>query len=112
VGVPLIARWPEGIELPAKSVLSQRLHVTDLYPTFLELAGAQYPARDGKRELKPLYGHSITPLFSNASLADTAIHDEVFWSYGSQRGFVQGAWKIHSLNDGPWMLYNVEDDPA
>ncbi|QDU89703.1 Arylsulfatase [Pirellulimonas nuda] len=115
VRVPLVVRWPDGISLPPGSFVRQRLHVTDLYPTFLELAGAQYPASDAGRKLKPLYGGSAVRLFSDPGLGERAIHDEVFWSFlttTGQRGLMSGGWKIVSLNDSPWMLFNVAEDPA
>lgn len=112
---PLILRWPEGIPHTPGTILPHRLHITDLYPTFLELAGAEYPAQHGSRELKRLYGRSMVPLFSTASLDGYAIRDEIFWYYGDgvgQRALLKGDWKLMSLNDGPWMLFNVETDPG
>jgi arylsulfatase len=93
--------------------LSQRLHVTDLYPTFLELAGAAYPSMDGDRALEPLYGKSLLPLLRDSSLAEYAIHDEIFWAFNTTgKGLVRGDWKISSISDGPWQLFNIAKDPA
>jgi len=113
VSVPMIIRWPKRLSTPPGSILSQRLHVTDLYPTFLELAGVSYPERDGDRELEPLYGRSMLPLLRNPLLGRHAIHDEIFWAFNfTGKGLVQGDWKISSISDGPWKLYNIADDPA
>ena len=113
VSSPLIVRWPKGIQTQPGSVLTQRLHVTDWYPTFLELAGMTYPEKDGRRSIEPLYGNSIVPLLRDPSLPDYAIHEEIFWAYNSTgKGLVQGDWKISSISDGPWRLYNVKKDPA
>jgi arylsulfatase len=93
--------------------LSQRLHVTDLYPTLLELAGAAYPSMDGQRRLEPLYGQSLLPLLRDPSLAEYAIHDEIFWAFNfTGKGLVRGDWKISSISDGPWKLFNIAEDPA
>lgn len=113
VSVPLIVRWPSQLAEQGGDIRKQRLHVTDLYPTFLELADASYPARDGDRQLEPLYGKSLVPLFQDASLPERAIHDEMFWCFNQTgKGLVQGDWKISSISDGPWRLYNISSDPA
>lgn len=113
VSVPLIVRWPQGLQCSPGRILSQRLHVTDLYPTFLELAGVAYPTKDGDRPLTPLYGRSMLPLWRHPSTSKYAIHDEIFWAFTfTGKGLVQGDWKISSISDGPWKLFNVADDPA
>ncbi|MEM8913158.1 MAG: sulfatase-like hydrolase/transferase [Planctomycetota bacterium] len=113
VSVPLIMRWPEKLSRLAGSIRTQRLHVTDLYPTFLELAGGVYPSVDGDRVIEPLYGSSITPLWSDSTLPDVAVHDEMFWCFNQTgKGLVKGDWKISSISDGPWRLYQINDDPA
>ncbi|QHI70677.1 sulfatase-like hydrolase/transferase [Tichowtungia aerotolerans] len=113
VSSPLIVRWPGKLAAPPGSIQKQRLHVTDLYPTFLELAGIDYPAMDGDRKLEPLYGNSMLPLWNDSSLPSYAIHDEIFWAFNfTGKGLVSGDWKISSISDGPWRLYNVQKDPC
>lgn len=113
VSVPLIVRWPEKFTDQAGGIRKQRLHVTDLYPTLLELAGASYPATDGDRVLEPLYGKSLLPVLHDATLPHNAIHDEMFWCFNQTgKGLTKGDWKISSISDGPWRLYNINSDPA
>ncbi|MEM6688074.1 MAG: arylsulfatase [Planctomycetota bacterium] len=113
VSVPLIVRWPRMLDDRAGGIRKQRLHVTDLYPTFLELANAKYPASDGERALEPLYGKSMLPLMLDETLPDLAIHDEIFWCFNQTgKGLTKGDWKISSISDGPWRLYNISKDPA
>ncbi len=113
VSVPMMMRWPSKLAQQAGEIRNQRLHVTDLYPTFLELAGASYPKFDEDRQLEPLYGNSLLPLLRDASLPDRAIHDEIFWCFNQTgKGLVKGDWKISSISDGPWRLYNISNDPA
>lgn len=110
---PLIVRWPKGLKGKPGSIQKQRLHVTDLYPTFLELAGAEYPETDGDRKLEPLYGKSMLPAFQNPQLPERAVHDEIFWAFNTTgKGLLKGNWKISSISDGPWRLYNVKKDPC
>ncbi|MDF7822600.1 sulfatase-like hydrolase/transferase [Pontiellaceae bacterium B12227] len=113
VSVPFIVRWPKQLAGKPGSIQRQRLHVTDLYPTFLEIAGVDYPEKDGKRKLEPLFGNSMLPLFRNPALPEYAIHDEIFWAFNfTGKGLVKGDWKISSISDGPWKLYNIKKDPA
>ncbi|SMP44051.1 arylsulfatase [Neorhodopirellula lusitana] len=113
VSVPFIVRWPGKIAESPGSILHQRLHVTDVYPTLLALTGVDYPSTDGDRKLEPLYGKSILPLLTDGSLPEYAIHDEIFWCFNQTgKGLVKGDWKISSISDGPWKLYNVKADPA
>ena len=113
VSVPLIVRWPDRLASQPGGILKQRLHVTDLYPTFLELAGQEYPERDGDRKLEPLYGSSMLPLFRDPSLPQYAIHNEMFWAFNyTGKGMAKGDWKVSSISDGPWKLYNIANDPA
>ena len=113
VSVPMIVRWPKAIQEQAGSIRKQRLHVTDFYPTFLELAGATYPQADGRRKLEPLYGSSLIALLVDGTVADKAIHDEMFWCFNQTgKGLTKGNWKISRISDGPWRLYNITEDPA
>lgn len=113
VSVPLIVRWPDKLAEQVGSIRKQRLHVTDVYPTFLEVAGVSYPATDGDRQLEPLYGKSLLPLLNDATLPEYAIHDEIFWCFNQTgKGLTKGDWKISSISDGPWRLYNINRDPA
>ncbi len=113
VSVPFIVRWPGQLAGKPGSIQTQRLHVTDLYPTFLEIAGLDYPEKEGGRKLEPLYGRSMLPLFRDPSLPNLAIHDEIFWAFNyTGKGLVRGDWKISSFSDGLWRLYNITEDPA
>ncbi len=62
VRVPMIVHWPEVIK--KASVVSDPVHIIDLVPTFLELAGTE-PAH-------PLDGTSLVPLFRKAPMAPLA----------------------------------------
>ena len=109
ISSPLIVRWPVRLSGKPGSIQRQRLHVTDLYPTFLELAGIEYPKQEGNRKLAPLYGSSVLPVFRDPSLPNYAVHDEMFWAFNfTGKGLVQGDWKISSISDGPWRLYPTQ----
>jgi arylsulfatase len=55
----------------------------------------------------------MLPVFRDPSLPELAIHDEIFWAFNTTgKGLLKGDWKISSISDGPWRLYNVKDDPC
>lgn len=61
IRVPLLARWPGKI--PEGAVSDLPVHVTDLYPTFLELAGIEKPAGlslDGLSIAPELHGEKMS----------------------------------------------------
>ena len=113
VSAPLVIRWPQNKSIKPGSILKQRIHVSDLYPTLLEIVGKTYPQQDGERKLKPLYGQSILPVLENAALPPLAIRDEIFWGFTSTaKGLLKDNWKISSINDSRWRLYDVSVDPT
>jgi arylsulfatase A-like enzyme len=87
--------------------------VMDLAPTFLEIAGAEYPNDDS---LKPILGESLTEFLAGNS---EAIHDDDYVTILSHRGrslVRQGRWKIVTT-DGPFdeskfELFDVVADPG
>jgi len=111
---PFIVRWP-GKVAPGSTCDVPTIHV-DVFPTFLEIAGASPPAG------QTLDGESLVPLFKNASakLKREAIYQH-FPGYlgagaGSWRttpvGLIEaGDWKLMEFfEDGRLELYNLKDD--
>lgn len=113
VATPLIVAWPRGLTAAPGSLLRQRVHVTDWYPTFLELAGAAVPTEVAKGSLGELMGNSLVPVFRNPALSELAVHNRIIWEYeGVSKGLLRDHWKIVSINDGPWRLFDLATDPA
>jgi arylsulfatase A len=79
---PAIAYWPGTID--AGRTCRDTAICMDLFPTFLELAGA--PAPDCK-----LDGVSLVPVLKGkGSLGERTL----FWGYGKQRAVRRGKWKL------------------
>ncbi len=109
IRAPLVIHWPKGITVNRGSILSQMVRVWDFYPTFLGLAGATYPKTHGGKNVKPLMGKSLQPLFTNAGFKT----EEYFVSvYNRSRGIIKDGWKIANYGDGPFELFNLENDPT
>jgi len=105
----MIARWP-GVTRPG-TVCAEPVHGVDLFPTFLEAAGATPPTD------QVLDGESLVPLL--AGRAEHLKRTELFWFMpgylpGRQapaNAMRSGDWKlIESFEDGRLELFNLKDD--
>lgn len=84
------------------------VHVIDIMPTCLEMSGAEYPADNNGKKLKPLDGKSIVPLFTDPEME---LHDYLLFEHFGFKALRQGEWKIVSkYPDNRWELYNIKDD--
>ncbi len=111
ITAPMIISGP-GVAAHAQKT-SAYLTVMDLAPTFLELAGADYPTGGS---VQPMRGESI-----NALLAGTedAVHDENYLTVLSHKGRVlvrQGKWKLSNLeppfDEDELGLFDLDADPG
>src|SRR5581483_6771261 len=110
---PFIVRWP-GVAKPGSTCNVPTIHV-DVFPTFLEIAGAPKPNQI-------LDGESLVPLFRNpaASLQREAIYQHFPGYLGAAPGawhttpvgvIEAGDWKVMEFfEDGRLELYNLQDD--
>ncbi len=105
ISTPLIVRWPRQIRVGG-GLTRQVGHVIDLMPTCLELAHLEYPAVFHDRELTPLPGRSLMPVFQGASLGPRVLA----WEHDGNRAIRSGDWKLVSRYDGDWELYDLHAD--
>jgi arylsulfatase A-like enzyme len=92
------------------------MHVADIMPTLLEIAGASYPkSRDG-RELPALMGKSWVPVLAGQAESPRTDKDYVGWEVFGNRAVRQGDWKLRwqykPLGKGDWELFNLATDAA
>jgi len=103
---PLIVRWP-GVTQRGQ-VTRQIGHIVDILPTMLELASASYPEQFAGRTLLPPEGTSLVPIFRGETRQSPAT---LCWSAPRNRAIREGRWKlVTATRDGPWELYDLEDD--
>ncbi|HEX5656618.1 MAG TPA: arylsulfatase [Polyangiales bacterium] len=115
VVVPAIAHLPKQ-RLPRFSYHGLT-HVSDLAPTFLELAGAKDPGTSYRgRAVNPITGKSILPRLESRAWevhpAGTVLAEELFGRRYVRRDqwkllFVEAPW-----GKGDWVLYDLENDRA
>ncbi|WP_111708182.1 arylsulfatase [Lutibacter citreus] len=118
-----IVSWPKA-KFKKGSITRQKGNLTDLMPTFLELANATYPEgetwsvpAEGKLKtswkVRPLPGKSLVPVFNN----ETVTRENFKGYFQGSRMLIANDWKIVSeggdgailhLEDYPWELYNLK----
>ncbi|MCO8122187.1 arylsulfatase [Stieleria sp. TO1_6] len=104
---PAIVHWPAGISVAAGSILRQPAHLIDVMPTLAAVTGSTVPTTFADRDLRPVSGISLQPLFNGEVLQrEQPIH----FLFAADRGLRDGDWKAVSFRSGPWELYNIAND--
>ena len=110
IATPLIAHWPDRIK-QAGELSHQPGHLIDLMATCLDVAGADCPGEFGGREITPLEGKSLLPIFEGGHREG---HEAIYWEHEGKRAVRQRNWKLVSRygppTGGSWELYNLEAD--
>lgn len=105
ISSPFIACWPRVIQPTARPVNAVG-HETDLMPTFLEVAGVEYPASVAAGPLPALAGESLVPLFHGG----TRTRGPIYWEHEGNRAVRDGKWKLVSKFPDGWELFDMEAD--
>jgi arylsulfatase len=106
IATPLIAYWPAVIK-NAGSLTHQTGHIIDIMATCLDIAGIKYPKIFKGKELIPLEGKSLLPIFKGRSREG---HEAIYWEHEGNRAVRQDKWKLVAAHKGPWELYDLEAD--
>jgi arylsulfatase A-like enzyme len=100
---PFIVRWP-GVTRQGVTCEVPTIHV-DLFPTLLEIAGAQAP------ENQPLDGESLVPLFRDPAAA--LKREAIFQHFPGYLGAGAGQWRttpVGTIQCGNWKLLEFFED--
>jgi arylsulfatase A-like enzyme len=116
---PLIVAGP-GVRRSARftrpRISRAVLHVTDLAPTFLELAGVEHPKTWQGRSVAPLRGRSLVDHLAGAFRARKGPHDSLGFGYAGSRALRRGRWKLvwmpPPFGADKWRLYRLDHDPS
>jgi arylsulfatase A-like enzyme len=122
---PLIVHWPAAIQARSE-IRSAFVHVNDLFPTVLEVAGVELPGEVDGITQQHLDGASIRPTFADP--AATGRDTQYFEMLGS-RSIIHGRWKAttnhisagvldeeqlaigsRSFADDRWELFDLDSD--
>jgi arylsulfatase A-like enzyme len=98
------------------SINAGLMHVADIMPTLLEIAGSSYPKSYGGHELPALLGKSWGPVLAGQAESPRTDQDYLAWELFGNRAVRQGDWKLRweykSFGKGDWELFNLAKDPS
>ncbi len=106
IATPLIVYWPAVIT-GGGHLTEQVGHVIDIMATCIDVAGAAYPSVYQGRQIIPLEGKSLVPVFQGRPRAG---HDAIYFEHEGNRAVRRGKWKLVSRRRGDWELYDLEAD--
>lgn len=109
---PLIIYYPAKMKSPG-TITSAEAAVWDLYPTWLDAAGASYPKEYQGRALDPLVGTSLLPVLEGQELPERSF----YFMWRQNKAFIHHGWKLVSgsgaqLGKVNWQLYDLSKDRA
>ncbi len=102
-----IAHWPRGIT-SRRALREQPVHVIDVVPTVLELAGIEPAAEHAGKPAPPLQGRSFAACLTNPEAPPP--HETLWWCHDGHRAVRQGDWKLVAAKRKPWELYDLSRD--
>jgi arylsulfatase len=111
----LIVSGP-AVKRPKGSINHGVMHVADIMPTLLGIAGTSYPKSRAGRDLPPLIGKTWGPVLSGQAETPRTEQDYLAWEIFGNRAIRQGEWKLRwqykPFGKGDWELFNLVTDPA
>lgn len=105
ISAPFIVHWPAKIG-EGGGLRNQVAHLIDLMPTFVDVSGAEYPAKFEGHAIQPREGMSLLPSFSESD----PVSRTLFWEHEGNRAVREGDWKLVGSRNGPWELYDMSRD--
>ncbi len=107
IATPWIVHWPRGVSTKGQ-LRTQPVHVIDLVPTVLQLAGVEPRAEHAGKLVPPLHGRSFATALRDA--AAPPAHDTLWWCHEGHRAVRTGDWKLVAAKGTPWELYDLAAD--
>ena len=92
------------------------MHVADIMPTLLEVAGTAYPDSVDGRAMPAMVGKSWSGVLAGTSDSPRTDNDYMGWELFGNRAIRQGDWKLRwqwkPFGTEEWELFNLADDPG
>lgn len=110
---PAVISWPTQLE--AGKIVQEPLHIVDLYPTLLRLAGASL------QQDQPLDGRDAWPVIAKGepSCHEVILHNVTPWSGALRMGqwkLLQNGGQLANATQAPavdtWELFDLRTDPG
>jgi arylsulfatase len=105
------------VKRPAGSINTQgTMHVADIMPTLLEVAGTSYPKTYKGKDVPPALGKSWVPVLEGRAESPRTDQDVLAWEVFGNRAVRQGSWKLRwewrPFGRGDWELFDLAVDPG
>ena len=107
ISSPGIVHWPGGLKTKPGAIVDTPAHLIDVFPTLADLAGTSIPGEYPQRDLRPVSGVSLRPVFEGEKLNRVK---PIHLQFSSDYGLRDGDWKVVSFKGQEWELYNVAND--
>lgn len=107
IATPAIVHWPAGLKTTPGKLVDCPAHVVDVLPTLTEITNTTLPTSWPGRDLSPLSGISLAPVFAARQVES---RPPIHLLFSSDRGLRDGDWKLVSFQSEPWELYNLAQD--
>jgi len=105
-----------GVKRAAGSIEDGLMHVMDIAPTLLEVAGVELPATYQDRPVQRMQGKSWAPMLAGQTESTRGEQDWLGWELWGSRAIRQGNWKLlwqpKPMGEASWALYDLAKDPA
>ena len=85
---------------------AQQGHLIDLMATCVDVADAKYPSELEGNKILPREGKSLVPAFANQPIE----REFLAWEHEGNRAIREGKWKLVSIANAPWELYDMDAD--
>ncbi len=104
------------VKREAGSINHGFMHVADIMPTLLDVAGTEYPDSSDGRSLPAMVGKSWADVLAGVADSPRTDNDYMGWELFGNRAIRQGDWKLRwqwkPFGTGEWELFNLADDPG
>ncbi|MFT6270585.1 MAG: arylsulfatase [Alphaproteobacteria bacterium] len=114
IRVPIIIKDPKA--MTTGNIKRGLVTLTDLAPTFYQLAGVEYPNTYKGKDIYPLQGKSMLPLLREDIVEIHTQEDTWILEHYKQVLVRKGDWKLinagQNLDEGQFELYNIVNDPT
>jgi arylsulfatase A-like enzyme len=107
ISTPFIVHWPQGLADPGR-LCTTPAQLTDVMPTLLEVAGAEYPRERAGRPVPPPEGRSLLPALRGEDVSAKTL----YWEHEGNCAVRRGHWKLVRKHDRAWELYDIVRDQA
>jgi len=112
---PLIVSGP-GVQGAGAINKNAILHVMDIAPTLLEMAGVEHPASYAGRDIVPMQGKSWVQMLNGETQSPRGPDDwlgfELFGNRAIRRGDWKISWHYQPYGSSDWQLFNLDADPG